>query len=71
MEEIKENIAASQTAVLSKQKGKKTNTKQEQTCREMFYSFIKAVSSIALVTSKMEADIQNMKQNPNQLLVAQ
>lgn len=70
MEEIKENIAASQTAVLSKQKGKKTNTKQEQTCHEMFYSFIKAVSSIALVTSKMEADIQNMKQNPNQLLVA-
>lgn len=71
MEEIKENIAASQTAVLSKQKGKKNNTKQEQTCREMFYSFIKVVSSIVLVTSKMEADIQNMKQNPNQLLVAQ
>lgn len=37
----------------------------------MFYSFIKAVSSIVLKTSKMEADIQNMKQNLNKLLVAQ
>lgn len=72
MEEIKENIAAPQTAVLSKQKGGKKplhNTKQEQTSCEMFYSFIKATSSTGLETSKMEGDIQSMKQNLNKLLV--
>lgn len=37
----------------------------------MFYSLIKAISSIVLETSKMEADIQKMKQNLNKLLVAQ